>query len=410
MSDGGKVVEFLRFAKKRRTQDEGAYDAAVNRAFRIAIQRERHVRRERARVPQALEVLRTEGALGLLAKPRLFGSLAGYWALLERSHELRYDDPEQMVDLARLALVVAEKLDPERHEATILADLCCRAAIELANAYRVADQLDKARATLGDAAQWLQKGTGNSHLEVRLYDVQASLLADSRHFDAACEALDVVYKTQLQSGDTHLAGRALIKKGLYTNYKGDAEGAIPVLRQGLSMIDGERDPSLLFAGVHNLARCHIDLGQYRKARALVWANRRRYKDALGRVNELKLRWLQAQIDLGLDERERAKDGLCIVKDGFWEAGLTYKEALVTLELALVYAQEGRVADARSLGMEAAEVFLSLGIERETMSAVLLLRRAFELRVLPIALLRSVLEFLREAEKGPGLSLREWLKI
>lgn len=409
MGDGQNLVEFPRSSKKREPQDERAYESAVAKAFRTALEHERQVRRERARVPEALELLRKEGALGLLAKPRLFGSLAGHWALLERSHELRYDDPEQMVDLARLALVVAEKLDPARHGARIVADLCCRAAIELANAFRVADQLDEARRMLAEAAQWLHQGTGNGHLEVRWYDVQASLLADSRHFDAACEALDVVYTAQLQNGDSHLAGRALIKKGLFLNYKGNTEGAIPITRQGLSMIDGERDPTLLSSGVHNLARCYMDLGQFRSARALLWVNRRRYK-ALGRVNELKLLWLQAQIDLGLGNRESAKEGFRAVKDGFAEAGLRFKEALVALELALVYAEEGRVADARSLGMEAAEVFLSLGIERETLSAVLLLRKAFELGVLPVALLQSVLEFLRAAETGPETSLREWLKI
>ncbi|HSN89087.1 MAG TPA: hypothetical protein VL025_20145, partial [Thermoanaerobaculia bacterium] len=349
--------------KKREPQDEGAYETAVAKAFRTALLHERQVRRERARVPEALELLRKEGALGLLAKPRLFGSLAGHWALLERAHELRYDDPVQMVDLARLALVVAEKLDPARHGgARIVADLCCRAAIELANAFRVADQLDEARGMLAEAAQWLQKGTGHGHLEVRWHDVQASFLADSRHFDAACEALDVVYTTQLQNGDSHLAGRALIKKGLFLNYKGDTAGAIPITRKGLSMIDGERDPTLLSSGVHNLARCYMDLGQFRSARALLGMNRRRYKESLGRVNELKLLWLQAQIDLGLGNRESAKEGFRAVKGGFSEAGLRFKEALVALELALVYADEGRAADARSLGTEAAEVFLSLGIE------------------------------------------------
>ncbi len=410
MADEGKLVEFLLFSKRREVQDPGAQEAAVDKAFQTALRHERYVRRERARVPEVLELLRAKGAHGLLAKPRLFGSLAGYWALLDRSHELRYDDPTQMIDLARLALIVAEGLNSERHGETTVADLCCRASIELANAFRAADLLDEARSTLGDAVQWLHKGTGDSRLEVRLYDVQASLLADSRHFEAACEALDVVYKTQLQHGDRHLAGRALIKKGLYIDYKGHPGGAIPVIRQGLTMIDGERDPSLLFAALHNLARCLMEIGQLRSARSLLWENRRRYKQELGRVNDLKLLWLQAQIDLGLGDRERAKERFCSVKDGFWEARLPYKEALVSLELALVYANEGRAAEARTLGMEAAEVFLSLGIERESMSAVLLLRRAFELRVLPVALLTSVLEFLRETEKGPGLSIREWLKI
>ncbi|HEX2223809.1 MAG TPA: hypothetical protein VHN15_06365, partial [Thermoanaerobaculia bacterium] len=220
MDQGENLVELLRFAKRRGSQDAGAYAGAVQKAFRTARRHQRTVRRERARVPEALELLRAQGAHGLLANTRLFGSLAGYWALLERSYELRYDDPEQMVDLARLALIVAEKLSPERHGTLNTADLCCRAAIELANAFRVADLLDEARQTLGEAADWLERGTRSSALEVRLHEVQASLLADSRHFDAACEALDVVYVAQIQHGDPHLAGRALIKKGLYLNYKG----------------------------------------------------------------------------------------------------------------------------------------------------------------------------------------------
>lgn len=410
MAQGENLVELLRFAKQRGRQEPGAYAGAVQKAFQAARRHERQMLRERARVPRALELLRARGAHGLLADTRLFGSLAGYWALLERSYELRYDDPEQMVDLARLALIVAERLSPERLGTLSAADLCCRAAIELANAFRVADLLDEARRTLGEAADWLAKGTQSPALEVRLHEVQASLLADSRHFDAACDALDVVYRAQIEGGDRHLAGRALIKKGLYLNYKGDTGGAIPVIQQGLAMIDAERDPSLLFGALHNLGHCLINLGQLRKARALLWMNRRRYKDALGRVSQLKLLWLQAQIDLGLGERERAQARFLAVKQGFGEAGLRYKEALVALEMALVHAQDGRAAEARSLGLEAAGVFLSLGVEREAMSAVLLLQKAFELRMMPVALLQSVLEFLREAETGRGLPLRDYLKV
>jgi tetratricopeptide (TPR) repeat protein len=370
---------------------------------------DRHLRREQAKVGKVLDLLRARGANGFVRAAHGLRGLAGYWALLERCQELRYDDPSQMIDLARLAALVSERLDPALYGERLVADFRCRAAIELGNAYRVADRLDEADKALGEAAELCLQGTGDVQLRARMCDIQASLLADRRRFEAACEALEAVREIHRRTGDSHLAGRALISQGLYTVYQGKPDEAIDLIRRGLQLIDGRRDPELLFVAIHNQARCLMEAGRFREARTLLWTNLQRHGESVGRVNSLKLRWLRAQIDCGLDELERAENGFLEVRRGFGEVGLAYTEALVNLELALLLARQGRTDESRTFALEAAEVFLSLGIRRELLAAVLVLRQALELRVESTALLDSTLDFLRQAEDDPTMSFENWIE-
>jgi hypothetical protein len=153
----------------------------------------------------------------------------------------------------------------------------------------------------------------------------------------------------------------------------------------------------------------MEAGRFREARTLLWTNLQRHGESVGRVNSLKLRWLRAQIDCGLDELERAENGFLEVRRGFGEVGLAYTEALVNLELALLLARQGRTDESRTFALEAAEVFLSLGIRRELLAAVLVLRQALELRVESTALLDSTLDFLRQAEDDPTMSFENWIE-
>ena len=57
--------------------------------------------------------------------------------LLEESKRLRYQNPEEMESLARLAFTAALRLDPHRYRSAVVADLLARAAAELANARRI---------------------------------------------------------------------------------------------------------------------------------------------------------------------------------------------------------------------------------------------------------------------------------
>jgi tetratricopeptide (TPR) repeat protein len=368
-----------------RNQD-AEYDAAIDRALAA--------------------VLQPPGAHSAPANtsevPRPARGIRLFDALLERSRDLRHENPDEMVRLAEWARDLVEAAGPRELGGPQAADLQSRAWVELGNAYRVADHLPKAEKALGRATDLYLQGTQDELLAARLFDVQASLLGDCRRFDLAETALDLVFTIHQRRGNPHLAGRALISKGMYVGYQGRPEEAIALIQQGLSLVDEEVDPGLLFLALHNLARLLLDCGRPREARIALWTLKGRRLDPGGRINELKVRWLEGQINAGLGKLDRAEMALLEVKRGFESSHLGYKAALVGLELGAVLLRRGRTADAVAEVLAAADVFLALRIAREAVVSVLLLKKGFERQITDAALLDHVIHLLHGAEETPAV--------
>ena len=359
------------------------------------------------RVRAALSLLESGGVEELAEAPSDLKGLPAYEAFLERSWNLRHDDPDEMVRLAMFATLVAGKLDPEVHGPRQVQDLQCRAWAELGNAYRVADDLDAADFALGRAAELYLEGTRDELLGARLFDLQASLFGARRSFAAALQTLDVVHELYVRHGDVHLAGRALIKKGLYSGLANNQEEAIRLLRRGLAMIDAEREPQLALSAVHNIAFFLIGCGKFREARSLVWQNLPLYDAHGGQLHRIKLQGLRGLICAGLGELDRAEEYLAAARRGFEEAGVRYHAAIAGLDLAVVWLRQGRREEARDLVLESVRVFLELRIHREALAAVLVLQRAFEKGLQADALLDKAREFLRRIEQDPALTFESF---
>ena len=380
-------------------REDAGYDAALDRAFAAAFRRSEELKEERKR--EALSLISDISLEELPEVPPHLRGVPLFEALLERSWSLRHENPEEMVKVAELARVLAERLEPGELRAQSIADIQCRAWIELGNAHRVADDLPEAEQALGRATELFMQGTQDELLAVRLFDVQASLLGDLRRFDLAATALDLVFAICKRRGNEHLAGRALISKGMCIGYQGSSEEAIRCIGQGLSLIDEDHDPRLVFLALHNQARLLADCGRLREARATLWKLKTRGLDGGGRISELKIRWLEGQINASLGELERAETALLDVRLGFEQAGLGYKAALAGLELGLVRLRRGQTGAAIQEVLAAVDVFLSLGIAREAGASVLLLRKTLDRKILDAALLEHVIGQLQRTEKAAG---------
>jgi tetratricopeptide (TPR) repeat protein len=376
------------------TEEDAQYDAAIGRAFSSVLERARELRQERKR--ETLSLLSDAGE-ELPEVPVPLRGVPLFECLLQLSWALRHENPAEMVRLAEQARELAETFDAEELGASAVADLQCRAWVEVGNAYRVADDLAAAERALGAGTERYLEGTQDETLAARLFSVQASLLGDSRRFDLAETALDLVFTIHRRRGDDHEAGRALLKKGIFAGYQGSSEAAIQLIEQGLGLLDEERDPRLVFQALHNLARLLLDAGQLREARMALWKAKARGLDAGGRVDVLKVRWLEGQINAGLGELERAEAALREVKEGFASAGLGYKAALAGLELGSVLLRQGRSETAVREVLASANVFISLGISREAAASVLLLQKALERQIVDSALLEYVIALLHRSE-------------
>lgn len=373
------------------SREEAAYDRAIDRAFETVGEK-----KDQAAVT-------TVALLAGRGEPSSPGGNAGlddlslYEDFLARSWALRYQDPEKMVELACFAVSLAARLSTLLYGPRRVKDLQCRAWTELANAYRVADDLDEAETALGRAAELYLDGSGDELLGVRLYDVYASLCADRRRFALALEAIDTVYDVYRKRGDEHRAGRALVSKGIYTGYAGHPEEAIRLLEQGLARIEDRREPGLTFLAVHNQLCFLVDLGRYEEARQVLEQSRPRCEPAEGRVSRIKLRWLEGRIHAGLDRLGEAERDLREARKEFEKAGLGYNAALAALDLAAVCLRRGDAAEAKRTALAAIEVFHALRVHREALTAVLLLESALERGIATAALLEKVADYLRRAE-------------
>lgn len=380
------------------------YDAALDRAFAFVGQLGMNLpplKTAEKKKQEVLDLLTSGGLEALQDLPPYLQGLPAYEALLEKSWSLRHEDPDQMVQLAHCAALMADRLSEQDFGLKRISDLRCRAWAELANAYRVADQLDQADAALGQATESFLLGTRDDLLGARFFDILASQYLARRLFDAACNTLDIVSLIYRRHGDEHLAGRAIIMKGIFTGYRGDAEEAIALIQCGLSSIDQQSDPGLVLAAAQSQARLLVDCGRFQEARSALQILKARKLDIGGRVNELKVLWLEGQISEGLEELEAAEQALAEVRHGFEETGLTYKAALAGLELGAVWLRQGRADEAAQAVLECTDVFLSLQIQREFLASVLMLRKAVEMKYLNLTLLRQVIAYLYKPERDPG---------
>lgn len=383
-------------------REEAAYDGAIERAFGVALRHARHVRRQEEQARKALAMLERGGLEAVRKLPPKLGGLARMKAFLTRSWELRHDDPPTMVELAWFAAQVSRTLDPRRYGPVLVWDFQALAFAGLGNAYRVADRLQEAAQELGRARRYFELGTRDEALEVRLLELEASLAADRRQFGRAASDLDKVLRFHERRRDRHLAGRTLVLMGLYAGYAGDFEKGIEQMQQGLAQVDAERDPVLACAAAHNLILFLVDSGRYPEARKLRLVHSRHLLSPRGRVNEVKFRWLEGRIDLGLGNYARAEAVFREVRSGFEAVGWSEESAIAALDLTAVLLAQGKEGEAKLVAFEALETFTRLEIQREALQAVILLRNAFEMRAATRAMVEEVARFLQWIEIDPAL--------
>ena len=381
---------------------EDAYDEALDRAFTTAIRQARRLGRQKVEAKKLERVLSEGGVESVQRLPRKAGDIALLDALLARSWSLRHDNPVLMVQFADLAVRHARGIDARVHGSLQVADLLCRALAELGNAYRVSDRLRDAAEALCQARESLELGTQVDLLEIRLVELEASLAADRRQFEIACLKLTKVYRFHRRHRNDNLAGRALIKKGLYIGYadKGRLEDAIDLLRQGRALIGSGGDPDVIYSAVHNELLYLIESGRVMEARRLRVERSRELSYGKGQLNRVKLRALEGRLDAASGKYDRAEATYHEVKQGYADLGRGYEAAITGLDLAAVLLHLGKTADARHETYEAVGMFLALGIEREAYMAALFVRQIFELRREDPGLIQRIADYLRRAQLDP----------
>ena len=363
-----------------------AYDSPLEHVEEFARRAVALSLREQVRFKKALSLLRPKKDVRALTAGGMMVKGEGvYEALLLQSWMLRYDDAQNMCHLARVAVEMCDTFDPKACGPQRVADLQARAWGELGNAYRVANRYREAEEAFVMAFSSFQQGSKDRVLFLRLLDLEASLLGTLRTFELALDRMATLSRMYRDSGDFHLAGRALITKALYTYYHGDTEAACRTIEEGLSLIDRDRDPSLVLVAAFDQLLFLVDLGRYPEANRVLFENRPQFTDQ-GRIAMLKLRGIEGSISYGQGKLDSAEIAFRESKAGFVKAELSFLIALLGLHLSMVLLRKGKTDEAIKEGLESAAIFLSLDIQREILSTALLLQKAFEEKTVELSTL------------------------
>lgn len=322
--------------------------------------------------------------------------------LVTRSLEAATQDAEDAEELGRLALEVSALLNPAFYGAEPIEDLRARAWGHVANARRVRSDLAGAEQGFTSAKEHLRRGTQDSFIVATILDLEGSLRRDQRQFDEAARLFNRAAGMFVGHGDLHRCGRSLLKLSTVQYFTGDLEEAMSTLRRSLEHLDLEREPRLrLYAG-HNLADYLTLAGRFEEARAVYRETRPLYREFPEPWVKNRRKWVRARILRGLGRPRLAESLLLAVRDGFLAEGVPFDTALVSLEIASLYAEQGRTGDLKRLAMEMIAVFSSLHIHREALAALSFLLQAIQSDSASAKLVAAVAGYLRQAEHDPSI--------
>jgi transcriptional regulator with XRE-family HTH domain len=309
--------------------------------------------------------------------------------LCEESRGAAGDSAERAIHLASCAVLVAERLPGAEGSRRRLESY---ARAHLANAVRVGGDLNQADRELQQAEErWSASVEDDPGLlnEARVLHLKASLRRDQRRLHEALALLDQALAIDRWSETPSL----LMGKAKALEELGQHEAAIALLRQACSQVDGQREPRNLFVARAQLLTNLCHLGRHAEAELGLPEVRALARKLRNQLDLLRVDWLHGKVAAGLGRVDEAVAALGRVRGSFMAQKNAYDTALVTLELAEVYATIGRTAEVKALARESAPIFADQGLHREAQRALDLFRQAAEEERVSAELVRGVITYL-----------------
>jgi tetratricopeptide (TPR) repeat protein len=322
--------------------------------------------------------------------------------LIDRSHALRYHNPEEMLHLAKLAKIAAESCTAAFAGGELkLADLRARAWGAYGNALRVGSRPHEADAAFAAARDQQQRGTNDPVLRAWLLERITPLLTFQGRLNEAIEMCEEAGRIYQELEESHLLAVTLVQKAIAALYSGQSELAVRTLNQAIPLIDQEEDPHLLLAACHNLIRCYMDLDRPDQALMLYNETRELHQEFSDPLIRLRVTWQEALLLRDLGHLRAAETALIHARKGYLEKGLSYEVALVSLDLATVYVKLGLVQEVKKTVLATVPIFHALRVKVEILAALLQLQKVADQEQQALELIRSLDSRIKAMPKKPA---------
>ena len=340
------------------------YGPALARSERLAESWRASFARERAAAPGLLAELLSHPAPRrrlLLGNSRRFRT----WCLCELLVEGCRSTGPEVEEWTRLALHLAGLLDPAVYGRERIEDLTARAWSHLGDLRRRRGDLAAAARAFETAAGHLRSGTGEPLERALFLDLKAALRLDQsreaerleprqaeRRRGEALRLLRRALAVFQEVGDDRRAGRSLIRQAEALEHQGRWAEAIPLREEAARRLAAPADHDLLLAALHGLLLDLVRTGRLLEAQRLLGRLRQFYGGIADPAVRSRGLWVEAQLARDLGQPERA-EALLLAASGELLAlppGQARPDcspdaaSLVALDLAALYAEQGRAAD------------------------------------------------------------------
>jgi tetratricopeptide (TPR) repeat protein len=325
----------------------------------------------------ALAPLLPEERLAVVLAHRKYRHWGLYRALLDAARALSFRDAREAVNVVRLALDVAELLDAAAAGGpAAAADLRAHGYAALANARRLASDLEGARVALNEAWRFNEEGTGDPLEKAQLISFDASWMRMMGHFETAEAALGEALEIYKVAGDAHMQGRTLLQMGDVIGYA-DPEKGIVHLRAALELINPARELRLELCAQHDLVHYLALAGRPQEALAVLDHALPLYDQFPDSWTQLRLHWVQARIARGLNHLPEAVAIFRRLWEEFHARTLCYDLVMVSLDLAEALAASREIASAARLVSEVHPVLAEWRLDRHIVDAWRVLQQALD---------------------------------
>jgi tetratricopeptide (TPR) repeat protein len=227
-------------------------------------------------------------------------------------------------------------------------------------------------------------------------DLRASLLRAQRRFEEALRLLHRAQTIFLGIGDRHYAGRTLVNMDNVLHHAGRPEEGIPLLYRALELIDPAQDLKLQLITYHNLIDDLAEASRLMEAQRLFMQTRSLYQRLDLPWFRYRRIWVEGKIARGLGQPDRAERLFLNARAGLIEEKLSYDVALISLDLAGLYSEQGRPSEMKRLATEMVPIFTSLQVHREALAAFNLWHQAVQAETAGAELAARVVSALRRA--------------
>lgn len=350
-----------------------------------------------------LDRLDAEEQAGQVANDRRYAFPSFIKLLVDRSHGVRYQDPNRMLHFAHLACLAADACSIEAAgSAPRLADLRAQSWRQYGNALRVLGQLRDAEDAISVAGRHLEAGTRDPLLRARFFTQTVSLRLAQRRFDEAIVMAEEAGQIYTELGDDHALASTLVQKAIACLYAGEGEESIRILNRAIPLIDAERDANLLLSACHNLVRSYIELGRPEQALSLYSETRSLYKRSEDSLFKLRFAWQEGLLLRDLGHLRASESTLLQARQGFVDRELFYEAALISLDLAAVYVKLQAEAEFKQTITETVPIFRALGVERELLGSLMQLQQLSHQNRQTLALLQVLNTRIEQLSTRPSL--------